>query len=71
LLFIYSYNFVIMSKELEATAEPFRLSKEQKKILEERLAQYRANPKEGSKWNELKARLQKELPLSSKNKKRI
>jgi len=47
----------LLEKELEQTA----LTKEHKKILDQRLAVHKANPKSGSSWKEVKSRIKSRL----------
>ncbi len=42
----------------ETREEDFLLTDEHKKILDQRLADHKANPSEGSSWSEVKARIQ-------------
>ena len=48
-----------LAKEYEV--DEFELSAEHKKILDQRLASHKSNPKEGSSWDEVKARIGKQL----------
>ncbi|MBW8050989.1 MAG: hypothetical protein FVQ77_11760 [Cytophagales bacterium] len=45
----------------EYNNEEFELSDEHKKILDERLASHKADPRSGSSWGEVKARIEKQL----------
>jgi putative addiction module component (TIGR02574 family) len=53
--------YTLLEKEVKKDHQDMELSEEHKKILDERLASYRANPEDLLDWEEVKAEIEKRL----------